>query len=973
MEAAEQGTSTSFELINGPISEAINKIEFNETTWSNMAKIVFRRTYLRSDKGSCETFREAVQRVIEGNIRLVDQKHLLPNEIERLAYFLGNRKAGPAGRGWWFSGAPAQERLGGAALNNPLHEDTKILTKEHGWITLKDIEGEEVTVLSNTKLYGRDNSTAANAVWAPATISHAEEHPCLELTYRDTQGHSYTVISSLNHRWFRKKNTKVEWERVCTEELREGDLLPRTRPPKYFKMSIPGAQHGLFFGDGTRSNGELRQFKLEDRELITEIFPGSNIYNIDRGEYTAVPHCPLAWGELPQGSYRKDQKYTFGFLAGYFAADGHIHHKTGTMSISSSRRDELIAVKEIFEELGVGTGEVYLDSTSSNYAQERELWRLSINKNDLNEQFFLKSCDLEVWKRTKRTKPETLKITKIRSAGINRVLCATVPEYEQFVIEGFCLTSNCWFTTSDDWNNFVMAMDLLMLGGGVGMSVEHRFTSKLPRVKKDVRILHKDTNDADFIVPDSREGWCHLIRKVLHSYFVSGRSFSYSTVCVRGYGQPISGFGGTASGPIPLIECVKKLCELLERRSGKFIRPIDASDLLCIIGAMVVAGNVRRTALIILGDPWDKSYLRAKRWDLNVPNYRAMANFSVVCDDIEDLHPSFWKTYEIGEPFGIFNRENAQIYGRIGEKKADTGVGVNPCAEAILEDGEPCNLQEIFLPNIKDEEEFIEAAVLMHRWGKRVTLESYHNPKNDSVVKRNRRIGTGITGCLQSSLFNPKTLDRAYEAIQKENKDYSKQLGIPESIRTTVVKPSGTMSIWGDCTPGIHPAFSRYGIRRMRFAANDPCLPLLKEAGHYIEPVQKFDGTLDHSTQVVSFYREFNGNTPCADQGFDTWKQLDTVMLAQKHWSDQSVSVTVYYKKEEISKIKEWLTNNLKNIKTISFLCHSDHGFIQAPEEAISKDDYEKAIKKIKPVNIAEIGGGDLDSVECAGGVCPIK
>jgi ribonucleoside-triphosphate reductase (thioredoxin) len=516
-------------------------------------------------------------------------------------------------------------------------------------------------------------------------------------------------------------------------------------------------------------------------------------------------------------------------------------------------------------------------------------------------------------------------------------------------------------------------MDLLMLGGGVGLSVEHRFVSKLSKLKKDVQVVCKNTNDADLIVSDSREGWCELVRRTLEAYFVTGKSFTYSTVCIRGYGQPINGFGGTASGPIPLIKCVETICTILNNRAGKHIRPIDAMDILCCIGEMVVAGNVRRSAIIILGDAWDKEYLKAKRWDLGVPNYRAMANLTVVCDDVDDLHPLFWKTYEVGEPFGIFNRKNAQMYGRMGEKKYDPAIGTNPCAEAMLEDGEPCNLQEIFLPNLESEEEFIEAAVLMHRWGKRVTMEKYHNPKNDKVVKKNRRIGTGITGCLQSPLFNPATLDKVYAAIQEENVRYSKELGIPESIRTTVVKPSGTMSLFGDCTPGIHPGFSRYEIRRIRFAANDPLLPVLKAAGHPMEPVKRFDGTLDYGTMVVDFYRKTPEGTPVADEGFTTWQQLDTVLMAQKHWADQSVSVTVYYRKEELPEVKKWLASNLDQLKTISFLCHSDHGFDQAPLEAITKEQYEKFSAKIKPLDMNQITGGDLDSLECAGGVCPIK
>ena len=540
---------------------------------------------------------------------------------------------------------------------------------------------------------------------------------------------------------------------------------------------------------------------------------------------------------------------------------------------------------------------------------------------------------------------------------------------------GGAALNNCWFLTSDKLENFVMAQDLLMLGGGVGLSVEHRFVSKLPKIKKDVVITHKNTKDADFIVPDSREGWNDLLNRVLNSYFIDGKSFSYSTICIRGYGEQIKGFGGKSSGPSPLVAFISNLSNILKNREGKFLRPIDAADVVCSIGELVVAGNVRRSAILILGDAWDKDYLKAKRWDLGViPSYRAMANFSVVCDDVEDLHPLYWKTYEAGEAFGIFNRKNAQNYGRMGEKKKDTAIGTNPCAEAMLEDGEPCNLQEIFLPNLKDEKEFIEAAVLMHRWGKRVTAEIYHNPKNDEVVKRNRRIGTGITGCLQSGLFKAEVLDQVYKTIQKENYEYSRDLKTPESIRTTVVKPSGTLSLVGDCTPGIHPSYSEYYIRRVRFSSGDRLIPILKESGHKIEPVQKFDGTLDHGTQVVDFYCKTPEGTPCADNGFDTWKQLDNLLFAQKYWADQAVSVTVYYKRDEINQIKAWLALNLKNIKTISFLCHNDHGFKQAPLESITEEQYNKLSSNIKSIDVDSIGKGDeLESLECQTGVCPVK
>lgn len=855
--------------------------------------------------------------------------------------------------------------------------------------------------------------------------------------------------------------------------------------------------------------------------------------------------------------------------------------------------------------------------------------------------------------------------------------------------------NNCWTMTADHWNNFVIIADLLMLGGGVGSSVEHRYVSKLPRVKKDVRVIHKATNDADYIIPDSREGWCKAISRALEAFFVTGKSFTYSTVCLRGKGEPIKSFGGVSSGPIPLIQFFDNLNIILGGRSGKHIRPIDAADIITATGEVVVSGNVRRSAILLMGDAWDKEFLTAKRWDLGtLPSYRSCANYSVVCEDADDLHPLFWKTFEAGEAYGIVNRKAIQKFGRIGELKKDSAEGTNPCAEATLEPFEPCvaedtplitstglakisdlantstyvwngenwskvivrktgtnrelfrvnfsdgsyldctanhsfsvktkldkqyqkkkisnielddrypvrlqsykmknlnkteysnsytlgvavgdgwidcgnvyvglyktaslpvvgkrykpylkedhnspcirvrtnidyydfcairggdysdlftwdrksvlefiagwmdadgtetasgtcrlyisqihrartiqmllslqgikstvctasksgtvtnkgirkhdlcylsisdcseipcyrvntskghkpskrgrgvnvtiksvekleglhdvycfsehekhmavfsnvltyqcNLQEIALPNIESEDEFILAARLMHRYGKRATMEKFHHEQIQEVVNRNRRVGTGITGCLASPLFDPRVLDRAYQAIQEENVSYSKELGIPESIRTTVIKPSGTVSkvLDMDGYEGIHPAYSRYIIQRVRFAANDPLIPLLREARHYMEPVRKLDGTMDLNTLVVDFYVQAPAGSPVADENYSTWDQLKDVQMAQRHWADQSVSVSVYYKREDISKIKTWLADNIKNLKTISFLAHAEHGFAQAPKEKITAEQFEKLSSDIKPIDFERIGSGDIDSGDCATGVCPVK
>ena len=543
---------------------------------------------------------------------------------------------------------------------------------------------------------------------------------------------------------------------------------------------------------------------------------------------------------------------------------------------------------------------------------------------------------------------------------------------------GGAALNNCWFLKGDDWRNLVTAQDLLMLGGGVGFSIETRFVSRVPTIRADVRVDHSREGRADFVVPDSREGWCELTTRVLESYFETGNSFTYSTRNLRTRGESIRGFGGYASGPDPLIRCIEKISAILEARGGQFLRPIDMMDVVCSIGEMVVSGNVRRSAILILGDADDQDYLRAKRWDLGpIAPERAMANLSIVANSFSDLTPLFWETYLHGEPFGLVNRRTLQKYGRMGEENPDEAIGVNPCAEATLCHGEPCNLQEIFLPHLKDEAEFIEAARLMHRWGKRVTCENYHLKDSQEIIRKNRRIGTSITGCLESPLFQPEILDRAYKAIQDENQDYSKKLGIPISVRTTLVKPSGTLSLMEDCLPGIHPAFAPFYIRRVRFSANMPMVPLLKSAGHPVEAAVRLDGSIDPTTVVVSFYVQTPAGVPVWGKNFGLDEQLEAVLMAQRHWSDQSVSVTVYYKRDDIPRIKSWLARNMSQIKTLSFLPHSDHGFLQAPMEQISEEDYRKGTSKLKRLDLSKLGpapsGSDLDLSDCEGSGCPVK
>lgn len=548
---------------------------------------------------------------------------------------------------------------------------------------------------------------------------------------------------------------------------------------------------------------------------------------------------------------------------------------------------------------------------------------------------------------------------------------------------GLASLQNCAFRVIDKpVEPFTWAMDLLMLGSGVGYNIQKEHVEKLPPVNSSfVRPVRSDASDADFIVPDSREGWVSLLGKTLKAAFLAHntgkQTFTYSTQLIRSKGAPIKGFGGTASGPEDLVWGIDEIGKILEKRVGKQLRPVDCLDIMNIIGAVVVAGNVRRSAQIAIGDADDVEYLLAKRWDLgNIPSWRAMSNNSVVCHDIGDLHDFFWDGYEgKGEPYGLINLKLSRKIGRLGETQyPDPDVqGYNPCAEQSLADAETCCLAELYLPNIKTYEELIDVATLLYRVNKHSLALPCHLKATEAIVHKNMRMGIGITGFLQATQEQKEWLKDAYVKIRKVDKEYSAAHGFPESVKLTTVKPSGTLSLLPGVTPGCHPAYARYMIRRIRISSDHALVEVCRTHGFPVEYQQNFDGSEDRSTVVVSFPFRHPDEAVLA-KDMTALDQLETVKWLQQHWSDNSVSCTVYYRKEELPEIKKYLKKNYKlNHKSLSFLLHNEHGFKQAPLEEITKEQYDALVASTKLISsISELDIG-LDDSECASGACPVR
>lgn len=541
---------------------------------------------------------------------------------------------------------------------------------------------------------------------------------------------------------------------------------------------------------------------------------------------------------------------------------------------------------------------------------------------------------------------------------------------------------NCWHVACRDIEAFCFTFDELMLGGGVGYNIQAEHVYELPSIRYRPKIEHVDSADVDFIVPDNREGWVECLRLMLKSYTKTGRALRYSTQCVRPAGARIKGFGGVASGAGALVKAMRQINTVLHGAYRRKLRPTECLDIMNIIGQCVVAGNVRRSAQIALGDPTDREYLAAKNWGSGkVPAWRGMSNNSVVTSTIADLPDQFWNGYDgSGEPYGLINLDACRAYGRLADgldyRPDPEVIGVNPCAEITLCDREACNLAEIYLPNIRTLKEFKMVAKLLYVACKTISRVPFSNPLSEEISQRNHRIGIGLTGWMASPKWRDgKKLTAVYRYLERADKHYSKIMGMNNSIKLTTVKPSGTLSLLPDnCPPGVHAAFGRHLIRRIRFAANDPLVDVCIAHGYHVEPVMQLDGTTDHDTLVVSFPLAYDSKT-VVEEDCTVFDQLNQQKFLQTYWADNSVSATHYFRPHELEGIQEWLASNYSDgVKTASFLLAADHGFQQAPLEKISEEDYHKLVDKTRPItSVDDSGGFDIGGVECAGGACPVK
>jgi len=531
---------------------------------------------------------------------------------------------------------------------------------------------------------------------------------------------------------------------------------------------------------------------------------------------------------------------------------------------------------------------------------------------------------------------------------------------------GSMALNNCGFASTDDIDlkyskAFEFVMDALMLGVGVGFDTKGagKITIKEPQ-----------EGQFDFQLPDSREGWVDALKLILEAYFLGKQVPNFDFSLIRPAGEPIRGFGGIASGPAPLEAMLKDIHNILKARIGQKITSVDILDIMNHIGKCVVAGNVRRSAEIALGDPADVEFVTSKQDKDKLYSHRWASNNSVfamkfIADQIKIN----------GEP-GVFWLENARSYSRMGTKpdfKDKKAAGVNPCGEQTLESFELCCLVETFPSRHESYEEFQETLKYAYLYSKSVTLVNTHWKETNAVMLKNRRMGISQTGIIEAFVKHGRRqildwCDKGYSYLRNLDEDYSDWLCVPKSIKITTVKPSGTVSLLPGVPPGIHYPHSEYYIRRIRISKNSDLIEPIRAAGYPIE-----DDSYSPNTIVAEFPVHEKYFSRSKNQ-VSIWEQAENAASYQRYWSDNQVSITITFQQEEAEEVKHVLEAYEDKLKSASFLPIKEHGYKQAPYEEITKEKFEEMISKITPISsLDKTQDRALGAVFCDSDKCEVR
>ena len=514
---------------------------------------------------------------------------------------------------------------------------------------------------------------------------------------------------------------------------------------------------------------------------------------------------------------------------------------------------------------------------------------------------------------------------------------------------------NCSFVPVDNPRSFDETMYILMCGTGVGFSVEYKYVNKLPSVPET---FEKSTTV--ITVEDSKQGWAKAYRELL-ALLWSGQVPAIDVSKLRPAGARLKTMGGRSSGPQPLINLFDFTIAKFKSAAGRQLKPIEAHDLMCKIGEIVVVGGVRRSAMISLSNINDIEMAQAKSgnwWENN--SQRALSNNSVAYSRKPEMEQFIaeWKSLydsKSGER-GIYNVAAAQKQAaKYGRRDPEVHYGTNPCSEIILRPYQFCNLSEVVLRE-KDTPttvaEKVRLATILGTWQSTLTDFKYLRKIWKDNTEEERLLGVSLTGQFGNKFFSGKenlkkledTLVSLREYAREINKEEAGKIGIPESAAITCVKPSGTVSQLVGVSSGMHAWHSPYYIRTVRGDKKDPLSTFLKEVGIPVEDdFMKPNDTYVFSFPVKAPEGAITRNDLTAIEHLNTW------LVYQRAWCEHKPSITVSVKEDEWMEVGAWVYKHFDEVSGISFLPHSDHSYKQAPYQEVTEQEYKDLVSKMPP------------------------
>lgn len=543
---------------------------------------------------------------------------------------------------------------------------------------------------------------------------------------------------------------------------------------------------------------------------------------------------------------------------------------------------------------------------------------------------------------------------------------------------------NCSFVAPSRIRDFGEIMYILMCGTGIGFAVESYNVQQLPQIE-----FQTGKKITTHVISDTKEGWADALVLGMKTW-ISGHDIEFDFSKLRPAGARLKVMGGRSSGPDPLRAVLVFTREKILKKQGRRLANIDVHDIVCKIGEVVVAGGVRRSALISLSDLDDIKMRDAKKGQFYLTEpQRMMANNSAVYmekpsnEDFLDEWVALMKS-KSGER-GIFNRgglKNTLPERRLKVLKGDTRpIGTNPCGEILLQSRQFCNLSEIVARPQDTEKTLlrkIRLATILGTYQSTLTDLPYLSKEWKSNCEKERLLGVSITGQWDSPVSrNSKVLEKLKNETEKINKKYAERFKIEQSTCITAVKPSGTLSQLVDSSSGMHPRHSQYYIRRVRIAANDPLFMMMKEQGVLYQP--EVGQSMDNANTYVL---EFPVKAPRGSIFKDDQTALDQLAHWKKvkeNYTAHNPSVTISVGENEWVTVANWLYETWDLVGGLSFLPRDNHVYQLAPYETIDKKRYDNMVKKLGKIDFSKIILHEkVDSTEvkkelaCVSGTCEI-